>query len=39
MYLQVGTAEQHPDPNIQEAIGEITRTSILLRNLLTSKVA
>ncbi|HET7284932.1 MAG TPA: hypothetical protein VFI70_09630 [Nitrososphaeraceae archaeon] len=39
MYLQVGTAEQHPDSNIQRAIGEIMRTSILLRNLLTSKVA
>ncbi|MGB7637382.1 MAG: hypothetical protein WBL88_07400 [Nitrososphaeraceae archaeon] len=37
--MQVGTAEQHPDSNIQKAIGEIRRTSILLRTLLTSKVA
>lgn len=39
MCLQVGTAEQHPDSNIQKAIGEIMRISIMLRNLLTSKVA
>ena len=39
MCLQVGTTEQLPDSNIQKAIGEIMRTSILLRNFLTSKVA
>jgi hypothetical protein len=40
MCLQVvGIAEQHFDSIIKKAIGEIMRTSILLRTLLISKIA